>query len=149
MPQTSAVALRNSFPKLPVQRREYRWVSAMARLTDPTADLPTAQVRFSGWAWTTGNAGELKEGRPLLGAPRTDPNAPSSGIRLLPWMLDGERTFGHGWRIRGNGNHAAAIFVIRSHVMPSFWLRKKRSRFDRFCSWDHQSAFISPYCSWM
>src|SRR3954451_231179 len=40
---------------------------------------------------------------PLLASPRTDPDVPNSGIRLLPWVFDGETLARPGVKDLGSG----------------------------------------------
>src|SRR4051794_35968702 len=40
---------------------------------------------------------------PLLASPRTDPDVPNSGIRLLPWVFDGETLTRPGVKDLGSG----------------------------------------------
>ena len=42
--------------------------------------------------------------------------------------LTAKRMFGQGCRIRGLGSHSSASWAIRSHVVRSFWLRRRSVR---------------------
>ena len=65
--------------------------------------------------------------------------APPAQIRTGPIKASGsylgcltaKRVLGNGWRTRGKGSQSLAIFVMRSHVMPSFWLRRRSVRRQR------------------
>src|SRR5499425_1329593 len=42
-----------------------------------------------------------------------------------------KRSLGQGWRMIGFGRKSSANFVIRSHVIRSFWLRRRSVRRQR------------------
>src|ERR1700738_3096902 len=45
--------------------------------------------------------------------------------------LTSKRSSGQGWRMRGGGSQSATNFVMRSHVNPPFWLRRRSVRRQR------------------
>src|ERR1700722_13879775 len=45
--------------------------------------------------------------------------------------LTRKRSDGHGWRILGGGSHSRARLSILSHVVTSFWLRRRSERRQR------------------
>src|SRR5689334_7179217 len=54
--------------------------------------------------------------------------------------LTAKRTLGQGCRIRGLGSHSSASRVIRSHVVSSFWLRRRSVRRHRAMTWRRKVA---------
>ena len=52
---------------------------------------------------------------PIAGHPRTDPDRPDSGIRLLPWVFDGEALIGPGMQNTRRGKPAVDQF---RHPIP-------------------------------
>jgi len=54
--------------------------------------------------------------------------------------LTAKRTFGQGCRIRGLGSHSSASLAIRSHVVRSFWLRRRSVRSHKTLTWCRKAA---------
>src|SRR5271166_4345473 len=54
--------------------------------------------------------------------------------------LTAKRTFGQGCRIRGLGSHSSASWAIRSHVVRSFWLRRRSVRPHKTLTWCRKAA---------
>jgi hypothetical protein len=45
--------------------------------------------------------------------------------------ITAKRSLGQGWRTIGFGRKSSANFVIRAHVIRSFWLRRRSMRRQR------------------
>src|ERR1700675_2106172 len=54
--------------------------------------------------------------------------------------LTAKRMFGQGCRIRGLGSHSSASWAIRSHVVRSFWLRRRSVRPHKTLTWCRKAA---------
>jgi hypothetical protein len=54
--------------------------------------------------------------------------------------LTAKRTFGQGCRIRGLGSHSSASWATRSHVVRSFWLRRRSVRPHKTLTWCRKAA---------
>src|SRR5476651_2891652 len=73
--------------------------------------------------------------------------APPAQIRTGPiraygshlGCLTAKRLSGHGWRIRGFGSQWSANRLIRSQVIPSFWLRHCSVRRQRLVTWNRNA----------
>src|SRR5260370_3865742 len=78
------------------------------------------------------------KGRPLLDAPRTDPDEPDSSIRLLPRGCDGEAPLGrlpHAVQRLGHARPALGpvrALLVRVPLGPCPWLHRLRCRHPGF-----------------
>ena len=68
-------------------------------------------------------------------APRTEPYVRLSRIGSHLGCVTAKRSLGQGWRMIGFGSQAPTSCVIRSHVIRSFWLRRRSVRRQRSVIW--------------
>src|SRR5664279_6576734 len=77
---------------------------------------------------------------PISEVSATYPPAPHYAYGSYLGCLTAKRTFGQGCRIRGLGSHSSASWAIRSHVVRSFWLRRRSVRPHKTVTWYRKAA---------